>query len=252
MLSAIVVNAVWKLMDFGALRRYAPVRRNDIVAAVVAAVGVLVFGPLNGLLLAVAASVLGLVYRSSRVDVEVMGKVPHEKAAWGSIRDHEERPTYPGVLVLRIDAPIFWVTAAADPRRRPRPGRGRARASGRWCSTWRPPTRWTRRALDALADLLDVAAARADIDLYLVRVMWPVRRALRRSGLMAELGEDHLWHSISQGVREARLTHGLMQYPATQGGVFDSDWLPSEEYDLADGAEERIVANDPGPEPGED
>ena len=96
----------------GALRRYARVRRNDIVAAVVAAVGVLAFGPLYGLLLAVAGSVLGLVYRSSRVDVEVMGKVPHEKAAWGSIRDHEERPTFPGVLVLRVDAPIFWVTAA--------------------------------------------------------------------------------------------------------------------------------------------
>jgi hypothetical protein len=30
------------------------------------------------------------------------------------------------------------------------------------------------------------------IDLYLVRVMRPVRRVLRRSGLMAELGEDHL------------------------------------------------------------
>src|SRR6478735_3809004 len=50
-LSAIVVNAVWKLMDFPALGRYARVRRNDIVAAVVAAVGVLAFGPLNGLLL---------------------------------------------------------------------------------------------------------------------------------------------------------------------------------------------------------
>ena len=99
-------------MDFGALRRYARVRRNDIIAAVVAAVGVLAFGPLYGLLLAVAGSVLGLVYRSSRVDVEVMGKVPHEKAAWGSIRNHEERPTYPGVLVLRVDAPMFWVTAA--------------------------------------------------------------------------------------------------------------------------------------------
>ncbi len=58
-LSAIVVNAVWKLMDFAALRRYARVRRNDIVAAVVAAVGVLAFGPLNGLLLAVAGSVIG-------------------------------------------------------------------------------------------------------------------------------------------------------------------------------------------------
>ena len=58
-LSAIVVNAVWKLMDFEALGRYTRVRRNDIVAAVVAAVGVLAFGPLNGLLLAVAGSVIG-------------------------------------------------------------------------------------------------------------------------------------------------------------------------------------------------
>jgi len=130
LLSAIVVNAVWKLMDFAALRRYARVRRNDIVAAVVAAVGVLAFGPLYGLLLAVAGSLLGLVYRSTRVDVEVMGKVPHEKAGWGSTRDHEERATFPGVLVLRVDTPIFWVTAAPIPRRNPHQGRLRARHEG--------------------------------------------------------------------------------------------------------------------------
>ena len=111
-LSAIVVNAVWKLMDVMALRRYARVRRNDIVAAAVAAVGVLAFGPLYGLLLAVAGSVLGLVYRSSRVEIDVMGRLAEEKAAWGSVRDHPERSTVPGILVLRMDTPIFWVTAS--------------------------------------------------------------------------------------------------------------------------------------------
>jgi hypothetical protein len=59
-----------------------------------------------------------------------------------------------------------------------------------------------------LAELLGELRQR-DIDLYLVRVMWPVRKLLRRSGLMDELGEDHLWHSISQGVRKARRAHGL-------------------------------------------
>ena len=144
-LSAIVVNAVWKLMDFPALGRYARVRRNDIVAALVAGVGVLALGPLNGLLLAVAGSVLGLVFRSSRVDVETMGKVPDEKAAWGSLRNHAERSTYPGVMVLRIDVPIFWVTAAPVHDRVldwPLP----PRASAPWCSTSRRPTRWTRPA----------------------------------------------------------------------------------------------------------
>ena len=167
----------------------------------------LAFGPLYGLLLAVAGSVLGLVYRSSRVDVEVMGKVPHEKAAWGSIRNHEERPTFPGVLVLRVDAPIFWVTAApihdivlalveAAPGTRA------------LVLDLEATNQMDTTSADALADLLGELRER-DVDLYLVRVMWPVRKALRRSGLIAELGEDHLWHSISQGVREARRAHGL-------------------------------------------
>jgi anti-anti-sigma factor len=259
-LSAIVVNAVWKLMDWGALRRYARVRRNDVMAAAIAATGVLAFGPLNGLLLAVAASVVGLVYRSSRVDVEVMGKVPHEKAAWGSVRNHDERPTYPGVLVLRVDAPMFWVTAA------PIQDAVLARVDAV------PGTRvlvldleatnqMDVTSADALAHLLKALHKRG-IDLYLVRVMWPVRRALRTSGLMEQVGEDHLWHSISQGVREARHTHGLVDIPAGPGvhGVEPGAEPPRREIDEGatgrpadepgdDLADEHIAARTPEPEP---
>src|SRR4051794_2878098 len=216
-LGAIVINAVWKLMDFSALRRYARVRRNDIIAAGVAIVGVLALGPLYGLLLAVAGSVLGLVYRSSRVDVEVMGKVPHEKAAWGGTRNHEERPTFPGILVLRVDAPIFWVTAAPIhdvvlTKVEAAPG---IRAV---VLDMEATNQMDTTSADALADLLAELRERG-VDLYLVRVMWPVRQALRRSGLVAELGEDHLWHSISQGVREARHAHALKQQPSAHSGA---------------------------------
>jgi high affinity sulfate transporter 1 len=243
-LSAIVVNAVWKLMDFEALRRYARVRRNDIVAAVVAAVGVLAFGPLYGLLLAVAGSVLGLIYRSSRVDVEVMGKVPNEKAAWGSTREHEERRTFPGILVLRLDAPMFWVTAAPIHDivlTKVESARGvRALVLDLEATNQMDTT-----TADALADLLHVLRAR-EIDLYLVRVMWPVRKALRRSGLMSDLGEDHLWHSISQGVREARRAHGLKHLPAQAGAFPGAGELPGEELLDEAAAEEHIVASGPG------
>lgn len=239
-LSAIVVNAVWKLMDFPALRRYALVRRNDIVAAVVAAAGVLALGPLYGLLLAVAGSVLGLVFRSSRVEVEVMGKVPHEKAAWGSIRNHEERSTYPGVLVLRVDVPIFWVTAApvldsvlalVDAAPGTRALVLDVEATNQMDTT----------SADALADML-TALRHRDVDLYLVRVMWPVRGALRRSGLLADLGEDHLWHSISQGVRQARRMHDLVDLPAHDGTPFQDEPLEPDH-------EEHIAARHPGPAP---
>ena len=75
--------------------------------------------------------------------------------------------------------------------------------------------------------------------------MWPVRQVLRRSGLMAELGEDHLWHSISQGVREARRAHGLKHLPASPtAGTED---VPGEELLGEETAEEHIVARSPAP-----
>ena len=113
-----------------ALRRYARVRRNDIVAAAVAAVGVLAFGPLYGLLLAVAGSVLGLVYRSSRVDVEVMGRVPQRE---GRLGQHPrppgatDRPRGPGAPRGRAD---LLGHRGADPRRRSSP-RSRPRRARR-------------------------------------------------------------------------------------------------------------------------
>ena len=98
-LSAIVIQAVWGLMDTAALKRYRGIRRNDFVSAIAAMIGVLLFGPLYGLLIAIGQALLGLVYRFSRIDFEVMGRVPDEKAAWGSIRNHPERRTYDGIVV---------------------------------------------------------------------------------------------------------------------------------------------------------
>jgi high affinity sulfate transporter 1 len=233
-LSAIVVNAVWKLMDFPAMARYARLRRNDIVAALVAAGGVLFFGPLYGLLIAVGCSVLGLVYRSSRVDVEVMGRVAHEKAAWGSVRNHEERSTYPGVLVLRVDGPIFWVTATpiADAILAEVSCAGPIKVL---VLDLEATNQLDTTSVDALSDLMRTLR-RGGIDLYLVRVMLSVRRILRRSELMDELGTDHVWHSISQGVREARHVYGLKHL------------AQAADDDNGDHAEEHIVARTADPD----
>ena len=190
------------------------------------------FGPLYGLLLAVAVSVLGLVYRSSRVEVEVMGRVAEEKAAWGSVRDHPERATVPGILVLRMDTPVFWVTAVPfhDAILAEVDAAGDVKAV---VLDMQATHQMDTTSADALGDLL-TSLRRRGIDLYLVRVMWAVRKVLRRSGLMAEIGDDHLWHSISQAVRQARRLHG----PALAALE-----VPDAPEDVV---EEHIVARNPG------
>ncbi|HEY5787988.1 MAG TPA: SulP family inorganic anion transporter [Microlunatus sp.] len=206
-LSAIVVHAVWGLIDIPAMRRYRHSRRVDFLSACAAAIGVLVAGPLLGLLVAVGWAILGLIYRSSRVTVDVMGKVPKEKAAWGSLENHPERITIPGVLVLRLDESLFWVNAA------------RVKDQVLQLVDEHPDTKAVVLDLESTdqleitsADMLSLLLDRLrgeGIDIYFVRVRFRVRTVLSKTGVRAKLGDDHLWHSISQGVRAARRDHGL-------------------------------------------
>ncbi len=206
-LSAIVIKAVWGLMDLPTMARYRGVRRLDFVSAVAAALGVLALGPLNGLAVAIGLSVLGLVYRASRVHVEAMGRISGEKAAWGSLTDHPERLTIPGVLVLRLDAPVFWVNAVSS--------------SDAVLSEVAAHEDVRAVVLDLEGtNALDVTSAdtlhrlvntlhQRGVDVYLARVRFPVRQLLRRSKCMDAIGEDHVWHSISQAARQARHDHDI-------------------------------------------
>ena len=214
-LSAIVIHAVWGLIDIQAVRRYMKIRLNDGISAIVAAVGVLIAGPLLGLLIAIGQSLLGLVYRSSRVDVEILGKVPGEKAAWGGIRQHPERTPVPEILVLRVNVSLFWVNAVEVQNailEKVDAAEGIKALILDLESTDQMETT-SADMLEALGEQL----AERNVDLYLVRVRWPVRTVLAHHGLRAKLGEDHMWHSISQAVREARRKHQIERPARLEG-----------------------------------
>lgn len=200
-LSAIVVAAVWGLMDVDAMLRYRRVRRADFVAGVVAATAVVVFGPLPGLGIAIVVSLLAIIYRSSRPRIEVLGKIKDEKAAWGRVRGHPGRHPVPGVVVVRLDAPLFWANAAAIEERL-------IAEVGKWEDTTalvldlEATTQLDTTAADTVAHLHQELAA-LGIQLYLARVLHRVEAVLGRSGFLVDLGSEHVWHSISQCVRAA-------------------------------------------------
>jgi sulfate permease, SulP family len=206
-LSAIVINAVWGLLDLAAIRRYTRVRTNDGITALVAAGGVLIAGPMLGLLLAIGQALLGMVYRMSRVDVEVLGKIPGEKASWGGARNHPERTMIPGILVLRINVALFWVNAAGM-QEAILQAVDAAPDTKALILDMEASHQFGVTSADMLSELREQLAERG-VDLYLVRVRWPVRTVLARSGFRAQLGEDHLWHGLSQAVRVARREHGI-------------------------------------------
>ncbi len=206
-LSAIVIAAVWGLMDVKSLVRYREVRGADFVAAMVGIGGVVLFGPLPGLGIAIATSLLAIIYRSSAPRMEVLGKISGEKAAWGRLQGHSTRTTVAGVVVVRLDAPLFWANATAFEDRL-------LAELDRW-----PGTRALVLDLEATSQLDTTSAdmlehlhgelATQEVRLYLARVIHPVSQVLAQSGFLDVLGDEHIWHSISQCVRAARRATGL-------------------------------------------
>jgi sulfate permease, SulP family len=114
-LGAIVIAAVLHLIDVKALRRLRRVDRTDFVVAVLCFAGVLVFGLLVGLAIAVGLSLLALVYRAYRPSYAVLGRAPgdvdDERLRYRGLEDHPDVETFPGLIILRVDGELFFANA---------------------------------------------------------------------------------------------------------------------------------------------
>src|SRR5216683_2285727 len=75
-LAAVVLTAVYGLVDFPAMLRMWRISRMDFYAAAIALGAVLLLGILQGILLAALASVLMLLARASRPHVAFLGRIP--------------------------------------------------------------------------------------------------------------------------------------------------------------------------------
>jgi len=109
-LAAIVIAAVIRLIDVAALRTLYRVRRVEFAIALAAAAGVVVVGVLEGVVIAMALSLVDFLVRTSRPHDAVLGSVPGRLGHHDIARVKGAR-TRPGILVYRFDAPLFYANA---------------------------------------------------------------------------------------------------------------------------------------------
>ncbi len=114
-LGAIVIAAVSHLVDIKSLRRLRRIDKTDFVLALLCFAGVLVFGLLVGLAIAVGLSLLALVYRAYRPSYAVLGRAPgavdDEQFRYRGVEDHPDAETFPGLVILRLDGELFFANA---------------------------------------------------------------------------------------------------------------------------------------------
>ena len=104
-----MIIAVLPLFDIKELRSIWHAWRSEALLALATAVGVLVLGILQGLLLAILLAILNWVRKSAFPYDAVLGI-----AADGAVRDVSRPPktkTIPGLIIYRLDAPLFFGNA---------------------------------------------------------------------------------------------------------------------------------------------
>lgn len=197
-LGAMVVYAATRLIDLTEFRRILAFRRVEFALALGTTAAVLVFGALEGVLAAVALSVLDLVHRVTRPHDGVLGYVPG-MAGMHDLDDYPGATTVPGLVVYRYDSPLFFANAQDFTKR--------ALAAIDSAET---PTRWFLLNAEAIVTV-DLTAAdaleslrreieRRGIVFAMARVKQELRDDLARTGFLSQVGEHRVFMTLPTAV----------------------------------------------------
>jgi high affinity sulfate transporter 1 len=191
-LAAVVIAAALSLADLGILRTYSRIRRSALALSVVASIGVILLGVLEGILVAVALSILLFFRRNWWPHGEILGHVPRLEG-WHDVRRYPEAEQTPGIVVYRWEAPLFFANAGIF--------RQQVRRIAR-----RQQPRWIVLQCEAVTDI-DVTAAdmleRLDrelnaqgIHVAFVELRGRLQDLILRYGLFETLDRDHFYPSL--------------------------------------------------------
>jgi len=199
-LAAIIVVAVWQLVDFASLRHSWRYDRGDGAAQAATTVGVLVFGVETGLMIGAGLSLLLFLYRTSRPHIAVIGQVGDSEHFRNVLR-HDVR-TWPELLLLRIDETLYFANAP----------RVESELQAHIVEAKQPKdvvlvmsgvAYIDTSGLDVL-EALEMALRQNGSRLHLAEVKGPVMDRLAGTDLLAALGGGHVHLSVHEAVAAIR------------------------------------------------
>jgi len=197
-LAAVVIVAAVRLVDLRTLRRLARARPTSLVLSLVATLGVVFLGVLEGIIVAVALSILFFFRRYWWPEDELLGRVPGMRG-WHSVERFPDAQTLPGVLLYRFEAPLFFANARVFQER----VRDLVRAAD-------PPLRYVVLQCEAISDI-DVTAADVlaalhqeledqGVELVFVELRDRLKELLASYGLHGDVDAGPFYRSMKQAL----------------------------------------------------
>ena len=199
-LAALIIHAVWHIIASRKLQKLRLASPVEFWFGVLAMAGVLFIDVLQGMIIGVVASLVFVIYRSSRPHVSSLGRVPGVPGAYSDLGRHPENTPVPGVLIVRVDAQLYYANALTV----------RDRVKAMIAELASPPravildsTAWDEidvTSTDVIKGLVKELHGNG-IDVYWAEVHAPVLEYGRQTGLFAAIGEDHVFATVDAAVR---------------------------------------------------
>lgn len=197
-LAAIIMTAVFGLIDVREVVHLWRIKRTDLVMLLVTFAGTLALGIEEGILIGVGTSLAAFVIRTTRPHMAVLGRLPGTEE-YRNVARHPDAVTVSGVLAVRMDAQFYFGNVnflretlrdlearAAEPLRAvviDASALNQVDAS----------------AVGALEEIHDDYRRRG-IDLHLAHVKGPVSDVLERAHLVERLGREQFHLRVHDAV----------------------------------------------------
>ena len=109
-LGAVLIFAALSLFDVKSLREFWRIDRIEFALAIVAMLGVVAVGAINGILVAIGLALVRFVKQTARPRDEVLGTVEGLQG-FHSTERHAKATTHPGITLFRFNAPLTFFNA---------------------------------------------------------------------------------------------------------------------------------------------
>lgn len=219
-LAAIIMTAVFGLIDFHEARHLWKVERTELTIMAITFVATLGIGIEQGILIGAGASLLWFMYKTTKPHVAVLGKLP-DRPVYRNIDRFDEVHTIDGLLALRIDSQFYYgnVTFLKDTLNRLE--REMDVPLQAVVLDGSGINELDSSAETALRHIVEEYHER-HIAFYIACAKGPVRDMMRRASLWNTLGDDHITYTVHDAVCHA-LEHHIDVQP-------DAAPIPLDQY----------------------
>jgi SulP family sulfate permease len=205
-LGAIVIHAVWKLIDFSGFAVLWQTRKIDFGLAIAAFLGVILIDILQGIMLGIILSLVALIYRASFPEGAELGRLEDEdgNSEFVDVAVYPDAQTLPGMVVYRQTGSLIFSNAAAFSKQ--------ARQL-LWNRT-DPPASVLLVDCEQMADMdttgaeeiisLNEELEASDVELWLTRLHGAALITADKAGVIDAIGEDHVMATIRVAGRTFR------------------------------------------------